>query len=83
MRHVILIFCLSAGSATAVAAPLANDPYHLTDVERAACTDDAVRLCSDAYPDQHKVLACMKANRSSLSATCLPVFDAGVKRRHL
>ena len=60
-----------------------DDPYHLTENEKAACTDDAERLCANAYPDEKKLLACMKTNRSSLSATCLPVFDAGMKRRHL
>ena len=81
MRYAVLIFCLLAGPAGAM--PPAEDPFHLTEGEKAACTDDAVRLCSSAYPDQHKLLACMKANRTLLSATCQPIFDAGIKRRHL
>ena len=81
MRYVVLIGFLCAG--TAVAAPAIEDPYHLTELERSACTDDAVRLCANAYPDPQALLACMKANRPSLSPVCLPVFDAGLKKRHL
>ena len=44
---------------------------------------DAMRLCADAYTDERRLLACMKANRSLLGAGCLTVADAGVKRRHL
>ena len=59
------------------------DPYHITAYEKAACTTDAIRLCSDAYPDEGKLLSCMAANRASLTGTCLAVFDAGLKRRRL
>ena len=59
------------------------DPYHITAAEKAACTFDAERLCASSYPDEAKLLGCMQANRASLTSTCLAVFDAGVKRRHL
>ena len=65
------------------AAHAVSDPYHVTDQEKAACTEDAVRLCMDAYPDERRLIECMKRNRASLSPTCLTAFDAGVKRRHL
>ena len=61
----------------------AGDQFHVTDKEKAACTEDAVRLCMNAYPDELKLLDCMKTNRASLSPTCLAAFDAGVRRRHL
>ncbi len=61
----------------------ATDALHITEAEKAACTQDAERLCASAYPDEQKLLACMKANRASLGPTCLPVFDAGLKRRGL
>ncbi len=64
-------------------AQAAGDQYHVTDREKAACTEDAVRLCMNTYPDEQKLLSCMKQNRASLSPTCLAAFDAGVKRRHL
>ena len=59
------------------------DPFHITANEKAACTADAIRLCSDTYPDEQKLLSCMAANRASLTGSCLAVFDAGVKRRRL
>ena len=61
----------------------AADTFHLSETEKAACTSDAQRLCSSAYPDEQRLLVCMKANRASLGQTCLPVFDAGLKRRGL
>jgi hypothetical protein len=59
------------------------DKYHVTPAEKAACTEDAVRLCISAYPNEEKLIACMKANHDSLSATCQVAFDAGLRRRHL
>ena len=59
------------------------DRYHVTEQEKAACTEAAARLCISAYPDEEKLLSCMKDNRTSLSPACLTAFDAGVKRRHL
>ncbi len=79
MRLAILLFCLGITPASA----LPDDPYHLTEIERSACTEDAMRLCSSTYPDPHSLLVCMKANRASLSAVCQPIFDAGLKKRHL
>ncbi len=59
------------------------DKYHVTDAEKAACTPDAMRLCSQTYPNEDQLFACMKQNRGSLSQTCRVAFDAGVKRRRL
>ncbi len=59
------------------------DQFHVTEQEKAACTEDATRLCISAYPNEDKLLSCMRDNRSSLSPACLKAFDAGVKRRHL
>jgi hypothetical protein len=70
-------------AAQAQAAEAVQDKYRITAEERSACGLDAVSLCSDAYPDEDRLLACMKQNRVSLSATCRPVFEAGIKRRHL
>lgn len=81
MLRSLLIACLCAPASTAVHAD--EGKYKVTAVERAACTPDAVRLCSDAYPDEDRLLTCMKAKRDQLSSTCQPVFDAGVKRRRL
>ena len=80
------VFGLATLSAVVGFTPVAlaaSDPYHITSGEKAACTEDAIRLCSGAYPDERKLLSCMAANRSSLTDSCLVVFDAGLKRRRL
>ena len=59
------------------------DKYQITAEEMSACGSDAIALCSFAYPDESKLLSCMKQNRVNLSASCRPVFEAGVRRRHL
>ena len=61
----------------------AADKYKVTNAEKAACTADAIRLCMDAYPNEEKLLVCMKENRASLTPTCRVAFDAGMRRRHL
>lgn len=61
----------------------AEDKYHITDAEKAACTLDAMRLCSGTYPNEDGLLSCMQVNHSSLSNTCRVAFDAGVRRRRL
>ena len=61
----------------------AEDKFHVTASEKMACTSDAVRLCLGAYPDEDKLLTCMKLNRNALSDTCRVAFDAGIKRRRL
>ncbi len=60
-----------------------TDPYAITAQEKAACGADARRLCEAAYPDEHALLLCMKTNRQRLGPTCLPVFEAGLRRRGL
>jgi hypothetical protein len=80
---VLGLAALAAVVGVSPAAFAQSDPYHITANEKAACTSDAVRLCMDAYPDEHKLISCMASNRASLSGTCLAVFDAGVRRRRL
>lgn len=76
-----------AGEASAAAG--SNDAggitnkYRITAEEQSACALDAVQLCSDAYPDEDKLLGCMKLNRVNLSAMCKPIFEEGIRRRHL
>ena len=59
------------------------NPYHITEAERAACTPDAVRLCSSAYPDESKLLSCMTSHKKSLGENCAVIFEAGKKTRGL
>ena len=65
------------------AASAAPDKFGITAEEHAACDADAISLCADTYPNEDKLLACMRASRSRLSPECLSVFTVGMKRRHL
>lgn len=75
---VLTMFCACAGQACA-----ATEPLNITPEEHAACDDDAARLCSAAYPNETKMLGCMKVNLNKLSPICLATFKAGMLRRHL
>lgn len=75
---VMTMFCAFAGQASA-----AVEALDITPAEHAACDDDAARLCSAAYPDETKMLGCMKVNMNKLSPICLATFKAGMLRRHL
>lgn len=80
LRMIALV--LAAGAISPALAD-SGDQFHVTDAEKAACTSDAVRLCYGTYPDETKLLSCMKQNRAQLSGTCRMAFDAGVRRRRL
>ncbi|WP_131195562.1 hypothetical protein [Lichenihabitans psoromatis] len=57
--------------------------YNITDAEKAACHDDVMAFCSEAFPDEDRILACMKLNKANLTTSCRTVFNAGMTRRHL
>ena len=61
----------------------ATDKYHITPEEHAACDDDVISLCGSEFPDQDKVIDCMRTKVGQLSAVCLPVFKEGMRKRHL
>ena len=83
MKTAIAIIWVASSGLPMLARAAATDKYHVTDAERAACEGDAISLCSVADQDEDKLLECMKSNRSNLSAGCLTVFDAGLRRRGL
>lgn len=60
-----------------------SDRLNITPQEHAACDNDAARLCSDAYPDENKLLDCMNAKRAQLTPRCSTTFDAGLRKRHI
>jgi hypothetical protein len=41
-----------------------------TAEQRAACTPDALRLCSSEIPNIPRIVACLKQNRPNLSKPC-------------
>lgn len=77
----ILPLALVMAAGPAVATPL--DKYRITPEEHAACDSDAVVLCAFTYPDEDRLIGCMKTNLRKLSDTCSAAFVAGLKRRHL
>jgi type II secretory pathway component PulL len=52
-----------------------------TPEQRAACQDDAMRLCNQYVPDVNRITACMSQKRRYLSARCRAVFSGGAKKK--
>ena len=48
--------------------------FAYTQEDANACTPDAMRLCSAAIPDAHRVGNCLYQRRSQLSPPCAAVF---------
>jgi hypothetical protein len=48
--------------------------YRGTPEQQQACTDDVFRICNQFVPDETRIIACLQANRRSLSALCKQVF---------
>ena len=72
-----------AGIAQAAQPTPAGTHVEVSQEEISACGADVQRLCSSEFPDETKVIACIRAKRSALSPGCIPVFKAGLKRRGL
>lgn len=53
----------------------ASSSQAYTSEQRIACTPDAFRLCSSEIPNIDGITACMRKQKSSLSAACKAVFD--------
>jgi hypothetical protein len=49
-----------------------------TPEQRAACENDAMRLCGEFVPDVDRITACMQRKRAYLTPRCRAVFG---KRR--
>ena len=79
-RQIMALACIVGLPLTAVAQ---EDHFHATAAEKAACTAVATRLCAYTWPDEDKLIACMKANEAKLGPTCLPIFKAGIRWRGL
>ena len=84
MRRIVtsigLVSLIASGSALG---DEVKDKYHITNAEKAACTMDAMRLCSGVYPSEDGLISCMRQNHAELSTVCRVAFDLGVKRRRL
>src|SRR5260370_6932290 len=60
---------LLVGAATAAQSALADDPPTLAAI-RAACAQDAQKLCAGVQPGGGRIVACLKAHKDSLSDRC-------------
>jgi hypothetical protein len=47
-----------------------------TAEQRAACTPDALRLCSAEIPNIPRIVACLRANKSNLSKPCQAAMNS-------
>jgi hypothetical protein len=65
----------------ASAVPAISAEYRGTQDQQQACTPDVMRLCADSVPDVSRIVACLRRNRSNLSAPCGAVFSAGGAHR--
>ena len=61
----------------ASAFPAMSAEYRGTQDQQQACTPDVMRLCADSVPDVNRIVACLRRNRSNLSAPCGAVFGVG------
>jgi hypothetical protein len=52
-----------------------------TPAQRAACEQDAYRLCERAIPDEAKVRRCLASNMRRLSPVCRSAFQRGKARK--
>jgi hypothetical protein len=62
---LLLVVC----AATAVQPALADNQPNLAAI-RAACADDAQKLCAGVQPGEGRVITCLKEHSDSLSARC-------------
>ena len=79
MRRAVLALAAAATPLAAMASE--GSKYSITPVEKAACMTDAIRLCRHTYPDEDRLLGCMRGNMTNLSLVCSVAFKAGLKKR--
>jgi hypothetical protein len=54
--------------------PLPFPNFQGTPEEQKACRPDVVKMCKDFVPDTFRILACLQANKTHLSAPCRGVL---------
>ena len=55
---------------SALASAARVEAFEITAEQREACMGDALRLCGSEIPDVDRVLVCMRAKKSQVSARC-------------
>ena len=51
--------------------------FAYTDEQVSACTPDVMRLCSDAIPDEGRIIKCMMQKKKQISSACMMVMRKG------
>jgi len=64
-----------AAFAASLCALSSTASFAYTAEQQQMCTGDAFRLCSSEIPNIPAITACMRKNRSNLSAGCRTVMD--------
>jgi hypothetical protein len=57
--------------------------FAYTDEQVAACTPDVMRLCSDAIPDQSRIIKCMMQKKKQVSSACITTLKIGTSTSHV
>jgi hypothetical protein len=69
---------LAGALAAALTLSLLSTASHarvVTAEQRLACTPDALRLCLSEVPNVERTGACLRAQKTSLSAPCRAIFE--------
>ncbi|HLH12407.1 MAG TPA: hypothetical protein VKV77_11080 [Methylovirgula sp.] len=81
-RTSILFSRMFLATTLSLAGSVGAHAFTVTAEQRAACTPDALRLCSSEIPDVGKIVACMQAKMASLSPACRAVFQTAGLAHH-
>jgi Cysteine rich repeat len=73
--------CLLLGLGLAAGSPATPAAAQGTPAQRAACEQDAQRLCSQFLPDENSTASCLRRHRMSLSPDCRAAFSGKASRR--
>ena len=74
----LAISVVMAGSGALLAS--GAQAFEITAEQREACMGDALRLCGSEIPDVDRVLVCMRAKKSQVSAHCRATIPKAVVR---
>jgi hypothetical protein len=73
--------CLVLGLALAAGSPATPAAAQGTPAQRAACEQDAYRLCMEFIPDENRTANCLRRKRMSLSPACRALFTGRAGRK--
>jgi hypothetical protein len=74
-------YCVVLGLALAAGLPATPAAAQGTPAQRAACEQDAYRLCMEFVPDEPRIANCLSRKRMSLSRACRALFTGKSSRR--